>query len=81
MVQVLIYTKPGCHLCEDVKDQLRRLQKDYAFDLREVNILEDASAFEHFKHEIPVVFLNGKKASKFYFDEKQFVRHLREQSR
>ena len=81
MVQVLIYTKPGCHLCEDVKDQLRRLQKDHAFEVREVNILEDSSALEQFKYEIPVVFVNGKKASKLYFDENQFVRQLREHSR
>jgi len=78
MAEVLIYTKPGCHLCEDVKDQLRRLQQNHAFDLSEVNILEDAIAFEQFRHEIPVVFVNGKKAFKFYLDEKRFLRQLEE---
>ena len=46
------------------------------FELREVNILEDRSAFEKFKDEIPVVFIDGKKAFKFYFDEKRFVRRI-----
>ncbi len=76
MPEVTLYSKPGCHLCEDVKDHLCRLQRYHAFELREVNILEDRSAFEKFKDEIPVVFIDGKKAFKFYFDEKQFVRRI-----
>ena len=76
MPEVTLYSKPGCHLCEDVKDHLRRLQQHHAFELREVNILEDRGAFEKFMDEIPVVFIEGKKAFKFYFDEKQFVRRI-----
>ena len=48
----------------------------HAFELREVNILEDRDAFEKFKDEIPVLFIDGRKAFKFYFDEKQFVRRI-----
>jgi len=73
---VVVYSKPDCHLCEELKAELQKLQKRYSFEWREVNILEDPEAFEKFKKEIPVVFINGKKAFKFRLDEKQFLRYL-----
>jgi glutaredoxin len=75
--QVVVYSKPGCCLCEEVKAQLRELQRRHAFDWREVNILDDRKALEEFAQEIPVVFINGKKAFKYHLDEKQFIRRLR----
>ena len=74
--EVIVYSKPGCHLCDKVKAQLERLQKTHGFAWREVNILEGPDAFERFKEEIPVVFVNGKKAFKYHLDEKQFLRRL-----
>jgi glutaredoxin len=74
--EVVVYTKPGCHLCDVVKDMLETLQASHAFHLRVVNILEDSEANQKFKEEIPVVFINGKKAFKYYLDEKQFLKRL-----
>jgi glutaredoxin len=76
MIRVVVYSKPGCCLCDEVKEKLRRLQASYAFNLREVNILEDPEAHERFKEEIPVVFINGKKAFKYRLDENQFLKKL-----
>ena len=76
MIRVVDYSKPGCCLCDEVKEKLRRLQASYAFNLREVNILEDPEAHERFKEEIPVVFINGKKAFKYRSDENQFLKKL-----
>jgi glutaredoxin len=75
-MEVVVYSKPGCCLCDEVKENLKRLQASYAFNLREVNILEDPEAHERFKEEIPVVFINGKKAFKYHLDEKQFLMKL-----
>ena len=74
--EVLIYTKPGCCLCDEVKARLRVLRERHAFDLREVNILDDREAYERFKEEIPVVFIDGKKAFKYHLDEDKFLRRL-----
>jgi hypothetical protein len=41
-----------------------------------VNILEDPQAYEKFTEEIPVVFINGKKAFKYYLNEQQFLKKL-----
>jgi glutaredoxin len=76
MIDVVVYSKPGCCLCDEVKAKLEMLQASHAFTLREVNILEDPEAHERFKEEIPVVFINGKKAFKYYLDEEQFLKKL-----
>lgn len=79
-LDIIVYSKPGCCLCDDLKGQLRRLQQTVSFEWREVNILEDAAAFDKFRYEIPVVFVNGRKVAKFYFDEKRFLDRLRRAS-
>ena len=76
MTEVVVYSKPGCCLCDEVKEKLKRLQASHAFNLREVNILEESEAHQRFKEEIPVVFINGMKAFKYYLDEKQFLKRL-----
>jgi len=76
LTEVVLYTKPGCCLCDEVKSQLQALQRRQAFALREVNILEDREAYERFKDEIPVVSMNGKKAFKYHLDETEFLRQL-----
>jgi glutaredoxin len=74
--EVVLYTKPGCCLCDEVKAQLRELQQRQDFPLREVNITNDPETHERFKNEIPVVFINGKKAFKYHLDERAFLRRL-----
>ena len=76
MAEVVLYTKPGCCLCDDIKAKLEILRARHGFRLREVNILEDPQAYERFKEEIPVVFINGKKAFKYYLNEEQFIKKL-----
>ena len=76
MNEVVLYTKPGCCLCDTVKAQLNRLKAAHPFELREVNILEDSAAYEKFQVEIPVVFIDGRKAFKYHLDEKDFLRRL-----
>ena len=48
--------------------------------LREVNILEDSAAYAKFQEEIPVVFIDGRKAFKYHLDEKAFLRRLKSRS-
>ncbi len=76
MIEVVLYTKPGCCLCDVVKGQLGKLRVARPFELREVNILDDADAYARFKEEIPVVFINGRKAFKYRLDEREFLRRL-----
>ncbi|MGH9468745.1 MAG: glutaredoxin family protein [Terriglobia bacterium] len=71
--QVILYAKPGCCLCDEVRGQLRRLQERRSFAITEVNILEDAAAFHKFAEDIPVVFVNGHPAFRHRLEESKFL--------
>lgn len=57
--QVVLYGRPGCHLCEDARAALDRLRARLPFDLREVSIEGDAELERRFTLEIPVVEVDG----------------------
>jgi glutaredoxin len=59
MRSITLYTRPGCHLCEDAADLLERLARRLRLEIVEVNILEDANLYERYKHSIPVVAVAG----------------------
>src|SRR5689334_17043376 len=61
-VQIEIYSRPGCHLCDDAKEVVERLQRRFPFSLRIVNIETDVELEKAYGEQIPVVFINGNKA-------------------
>lgn len=74
---VEILSKPDCHLCHVAKARLQELQASHRFVLREVDITTRTDLLERYQEEVPVVFINGRKAFKYHVDPKQFVRALR----
>ena len=74
---VIIYTRPGCHLCEEAKAAILSAGASEEFDLREVNIDDDPDALQQYQHEIPVVFINGVKVFKHKVDPREFRKKLR----
>jgi glutaredoxin len=52
---VTLYTRPGCHLCEDAADLLEQLATRLDLTIVEVNILEDPNLYERYRFSIPVV--------------------------
>jgi len=57
--QVVLYSRPGCHLCNDAADLLEHLAQRIPMTITEINILGDIDLYERYKHSIPVVMLAG----------------------
>lgn len=76
MHQVIVYSRQGCHLCEVVKETLRRLQPQAEFAWREVDIDADPELREEYNEQVPVVFLDGRKAFKYHMEPGEFLRAL-----
>ena len=55
MLTVLLYTKEGCGLCEDVKVELAQLAATYPYHLEEIDITKNADLFARYRFAIPVV--------------------------
>ncbi len=75
--EVILYSRKGCHLCEVVKESLTKLSRQGSFHWREVDVDSDAELRHKFTDEVPVVFIDGRKAFKYHLDEREFLRKLR----
>jgi glutaredoxin len=58
--EVVMYTRRGCHLCEEAWQQLCRARRRYGFPLREVDVDDDAELRQRYGMEVPVVTVGGK---------------------
>jgi len=74
--KVLVYTRKGCHLCEIVKESLVKLARRGSFVWHEIDVDTDEQLRRQFTDEVPVVFIDGRKAFKYRMDEREFLRKL-----
>jgi glutaredoxin len=75
---VTLYTRPGCHLCEEAKALMEPLLGEFGATLREVNIDEDVVLRERYGLDIPVIFIGARKAAKHRVDPVKFRRQLKD---
>ena len=80
-LEVTLYTRPGCHLCEEAKSLIAPLLAEFGARLREVNIDSDPELQERYNLDVPVIFLAGRKIAKHRIDPIQFKRQLLEARR
>lgn len=76
--EVTLYSRPGCHLCEEAKAAIAPLLREFGAVLHEVNIDEDSVLKERYGWDIPVIFVGPHKAAKHRVDLAQFRRQLEE---
>ena len=74
--EVVLYSRKGCHLCEVVKESLVKLHRQGGFELHEIDVDSDAETRRLYNDEVPVVFINGRKAFKYRMNEQEFLRKL-----
>jgi glutaredoxin len=72
-----VYTKPDCPLCDDAIHLIESVRERIPFDLVLKNILESLDDFEQYKHDIPVIFLNGKELARHRISEDHLIAALR----
>jgi hypothetical protein len=75
-IEIVLYGTADCCLCDEAKGVLRRVATAYPAALREVDILADPELERRFREEIPVVFVDGRKAFKFHVPEGELRRRL-----
>jgi glutaredoxin len=70
MTEVVVYSRPGCHLCEEALEALLALRSGgYRFELREVDIESEELLLRRMLERIPVVEVDGEEVSELVFDE------------
>lgn len=72
MKKITLYSKEGCHLCEDAERLLEDLLKESPFELTIVDIYSDDELLSRYQLMIPVLFIDGKESG-FGTFEKDFI--------
>jgi glutaredoxin len=66
---ITLYSKAGCHLCDEARTLLENVAADADFELDEIDIRRDAALFDRYRYRIPVIAINGAEALEGRFDE------------
>lgn len=72
--EIVLYTRPGCHLCEVAKAEIRTAFPRVC--IREVDVDSDAALAARYGEELPVGFVGGEKAFKYKVDPRRLRRLL-----
>ncbi|CAN5415464.1 hypothetical protein BH09ACT10_BH09ACT10_09250 [soil metagenome] len=67
--RVTVYSKPGCHLCEDAEAIIARVCAELGFGWQSVNILDDPELIAAYSEQIPVIFVDGRQHDYWRVDE------------
>ena len=76
MTRVVLYTRPGCHLCDDARAMLERARATIPFAFQERNIDEDDALLRRHLERIPVIEVDGQEAFELLVDETELGRYL-----
>jgi glutaredoxin len=59
MTQITIYSRTGCHLCDDAQKILESMQKELNFDIEVIDIDESTELIKLFGDQVPVIHIDG----------------------
>ena len=76
--RLVLFTRPGCHLCEDAKHALERIEAATGEAWTEVTIDGDPELERDYGDRIPVVLLDGREHGYWRVEEDRLLRDLTE---
>lgn len=74
--KVTLYTREGCHLCHEARRLLEEERHRHPFELEVLDVDAEPGLAERFGEQVPVVFLQGRKAFKYRVDPRRLRRRL-----
>ena len=75
--QVKLYTRPGCHLCAEAKQEMLASACGDLYELEEINIDTDPELRRRYGWDIPVVTIDGAHAFKHRLTRDAFRDEIR----
>ena len=74
--QVAIYSKPDCHLCDRAKEVVERCKEKVDFMLEVIDISQNPELLAQYRHDIPVILLDGKEIARHFVRERKLLELL-----
>ncbi|NDJ24797.1 glutaredoxin family protein [Nostoc sp. B(2019)] len=61
-MRLILYSKPGCHLCEGLQEKLEQIENlSFELEIRDITTREDW--FGAYQYEVPVLFLSNRRGA------------------
>jgi glutaredoxin len=73
---IVIYSRPGCHLCDEAKQAIEAAQCLGEYTLEEINIESDPDLLRRYHNDIPVITINGVEAFRYRLTSEAFRERL-----
>ena len=73
---VIIYSRPGCHLCDEAKQAIESANCADEYTLEEINIESDPALLSSYRYDIPVITINGTEAFRHRLTSQTFREKL-----
>ncbi|MCZ6547736.1 MAG: glutaredoxin family protein [Deltaproteobacteria bacterium] len=77
--QIRLYTRRDCCLCEEMKGVVRDVAEEIPLEVEEVDVDSGPDLREKFGDEVPVLFIDGRKAFKYRVAARELKKKLRQQ--
>jgi len=77
---ITLYTRKDCCLCDEMKEAVRRLAGEFPMNVIEVDVDSSAELRRLHGDEVPVLFINGRKAFKVRVTEEELKKRLRKEA-
>jgi len=77
MRQVQIYSRRGCHLCDDALSTLKKLQNELDFEIEEIFIDGDSELEYNYGERVPVIHIEGKPHDFYTVNPERFRASMR----
>jgi glutaredoxin len=71
--RLTLYSKPGCHLCEDVRSLLDEIGTSHSFAIEEVDITKNDTLFARYRFAIPVALIDGEEVGRGRITERDLL--------
>jgi glutaredoxin len=71
-VRVVIYSRPGCHLCDEAKQAIQAAGCQNEYTLTEIDIESDPDLLRRYQYDIPVITIDGIEAFRHSLTSEEF---------
>jgi glutaredoxin len=72
MIEVSVYSRSNCHLCEVALEVISEIRKDYEFTITKILIDGDSELEEKYGEQVPVILINNQPHDFFRVDPERF---------
>ena len=74
--KLTLYTRKGCCLCDEMKAVVHEVAANIPLELDEIDVDGSSELKDKFGDEVPVLFIDGRKAFKYRMTEKKLKSRL-----